>query len=38
MKHQNLAINAILVIFGLFVSLAMAIIYKLYQKNAPAEL
>jgi predicted MFS family arabinose efflux permease len=38
MKHQHLAINAILVIFGLFVSLAMAIIYKLYQKNAPAEL
>jgi MFS family permease len=38
MKHQNLAINAILVIFGLFVSLAMAIIYKLYQKNAPAKL
>ncbi len=36
MKHQNLAINAILVIFGLFVSLAMAIIYKLYQKHAPA--
>lgn len=38
MKHQNLAINAILVIFGLFVSLAMAIIYKLYQKHAPAKL
>ena len=38
MKHQNLAINAILVIFGLFVSLAMALIYKLYQKHAPAKL
>jgi LPLT family lysophospholipid transporter-like MFS transporter len=38
MKHQNIAINAILVIFGLFVSLAMAIIYKLYQKHAPAKL
>ncbi|CAN1525480.1 ProP Permeases of the major facilitator superfamily [Methylophilaceae bacterium] len=38
MKHQNLAINAILVLFGLFVSLAMAIIYKLYQKHAPAKL
>ena len=38
MKHQNLAINAILVIFGLFVSLAMAIIYKLYQKHVPAKL
>jgi MFS family permease len=38
MKHQNLAINAILVIFGLFVSLAMSIIYKLYQKHAPAKL
>ncbi|CAN4274725.1 ProP Permeases of the major facilitator superfamily [Methylophilaceae bacterium] len=38
MKHQHLAINAILVIFGLFVSLAMAIIYKLYQKHAPAKL
>ncbi len=38
MKHQNLAINAILIIFGLFVSLAMALIYKLYQKHAPAKL
>ena len=38
MKHQNLAINAILVIFGLFVSLAMALIYKLYQKHAPDKL
>ncbi len=38
MKHQNLAINAILVIFGLFVSLAMALIYKLYQKHVPAKL
>ncbi len=36
MKHQNLAINAILIIFGLFVSLAMAVIYKLYQKHTRA--
>lgn len=36
MKHQNLAINVILVIFGLFVSLAMAVIYKLYQKHTAA--
>ena len=37
MKHQNLAINLILVIFGLFVSLAMTIIYQLYLKHSAAR-
>ena len=31
MVHQGLAINTIIIIFGAFVSLTMAVIYRLYQ-------
>ncbi|MGB4812996.1 MAG: lysophospholipid transporter LplT [Methylophilaceae bacterium] len=33
MVHQNLSIHSIIIIFGVFVSLSMAIIYKLYLKH-----
>ncbi len=33
MLHQGLPINIIIIIFGSFVSLSMAIIYKLYQRS-----
>ena len=33
MLHQGLAINAIIIIFGSFVGITMAIIYKLYQQS-----
>lgn len=33
MLHQGLPINTIIIIFGIFVSVSMAIIYKLYQKS-----
>ncbi len=34
MVHQGLAINTIIIIFGVFVSLTMAVIYKLYQAQS----
>jgi len=33
MVHQNLPINIIIIIFGAFVSISMALIYKLYRKH-----
>lgn len=33
MLHQGVSINAIIIIFGVFVSLSMMTIYKLYQKK-----
>ena len=33
MVHQNLPIDTIIVIFGAFVSICMAIIYKLYRSE-----
>lgn len=33
MLHQGVSINAIITIFGIFVSLSMMIIYKLYQRS-----
>ncbi len=33
MLHQGLPINLIIIVFGIFVSVSMAIIYKLYQKS-----
>ena len=38
MLHQKLPINIIIVIFGAFVSISMAIIYKLYIKHTKANL
>jgi len=34
MVHQNLPINIIIIIFGAFVSISMALIYKLYRKHS----
>ncbi|HQO15886.1 MAG TPA: lysophospholipid transporter LplT [Methylotenera sp.] len=36
MVHQNLHINFIIIIFGIFVSVSMAIIYQLYLKHTRA--
>lgn len=33
MLHQGISINSIIIIFGIFVSLTMMIIYKLYQRS-----
>ncbi len=33
MVHQNLPINSIIIVFGAFVSLSMAIIFQLYRKH-----
>jgi len=38
MKHQHLPINIIIIIFGAFVSISMAIIYKLYLKHTKEKL
>lgn len=34
MVHQDLPINTIIIVFGAFVSISMAIIYQLYRKHA----
>lgn len=37
MVHQNLPINFIIIIFGIFVSVSMAVIYQLYLKHTRAN-
>ena len=37
MVHENLSINIIIIIFGAFVSVSMAIIYKLYLKHTKGK-
>ena len=37
MVHQNLPINFIIIIFGIFVSISMAVIYQLYLKHTRAN-
>ncbi len=38
MKHQHVPINIMIIIFGVFVSMSMAIIYKLYLKHTRQKL